>query len=144
MSHDTEPATARTAATDRLVAALHDPGHLYTGEQLAYLLGADRRWRDDEARERGVRAGLEQARDEFTELMLDAIVRARHVRPFSESELRRHIQREHYRREHDTAARHPWRGDYTGGAVEVWEDPERGARADAYTAWLKQQPRVWP
>ncbi len=109
MHHDHSAPPAATAV-ERLVAALADPGRTFSRDQVLYLIAADRRWNGD-----AVRA-------EVTELNLDAIARGVRAPAFSEAALRREGYRRTARREWDTAAVHPWRGDHPGGELATdWD-----------------------
>lgn len=65
-------------------------------------------------------AGFLAGQAEATERHLDALAVAYATPPWREVDTRRDIERRTARREADTAAGHPWRGDHPGGAVPAW------------------------
>lgn len=142
MSHNT--AGDGLTPHERMVAMLADPCALFDRSQVAYLMRAQARWSREEAEERAHREGEADGHAAAMAGVQAAIVAAGPVQAFSEHWHRMEGYRRRARREHDTAAVHPWRGDHPGGPVPVWEDPERGARIGAYNARLKAMDEVRP
>lgn len=119
--------TERHKATshDRLIAALNDPNHLFTADQVAYLMATSGRWATEAphgeslayraAFEAGYQARIAEENEQWPPAP---------VWSATDGKL---VEQARYRKEADKIASQPCIGDYQGGPVE-WDD--RGWRND--------------
>jgi hypothetical protein len=131
--------TADATPIDRLQAALADPDHLFTREQVAYLMGEAARWAreavEGEPSELSWRSGYE------------AGYRARVAEENAEyppppvSIGGRWVDQVTYRRQCDADGRRRRRGDYRGGPVREW-GPSWCGDADADGVAREHGPHV--
>jgi hypothetical protein len=117
---DTIPASP----TERLIAALADPDARFTGDQVAWFIAADRRWRAEAEHgepdpmtyaagfQDGYRARVDEENEEYRR---SAEAQRRQV-----GETVRWMETVDARRRADRDGRRRRRGDHRGGPVEVW------------------------
>ncbi len=132
----------------RLARALKDPLHLFTRNQMVYLMATAARWGRESvnhdlayAYEMGERAAFRHV----AELNLAAIRTALDTPPFSATETVRDIARKQAREAWDTAARVPRDGDLppNSGGVPCWDyEPHESRAAEQLLVELAQLPRV--
>lgn len=109
-------------ALGRMRGMLADPSATFTRTQLVWFISAAMRMGHEHGHAMGLEQGDRAGRSAVAELILDALAHPSTRAPFSERELRMEGYRNTARREHDTAAAHPWRTDHPGGSVPVWGD----------------------
>lgn len=111
------------SGTKRIVAALRDPYHLFSRDQLAFLMARATRWGYEAAGydlAHAYELGRASARRELTELNLAAIESAINTPPFSVAEIERDRAQRKAREEADAVALRPRESDYMGGPVPAW------------------------
>lgn len=106
-----------TTAHERLIAALNDPNHLFTADQVAYLMATAGRWSNESpageslayraAFEAGYQARIAEENAKTAEPVWSAL----------DTKL---VTQANYRKHHDEIAAQPCVGDYLGGPVD-WE-----------------------
>ena len=131
--------TERHKATshDRLIAALNDPNHLFTADQVAYLMATSGRWAVEAppgeslaykaAYEAGYQARIAEENQQWPPA------------PVWTAEDGRMVEQAKYRAKVDEIASQPCVGDYQGGPVE-WED--RGWRNDVHMVAIQTRKLV--
>jgi hypothetical protein len=134
------------SGTEKAVAALNDPYHLFTRDQVAFLMARATRWGREGAGydlAHAYELGRASAHRELAELNMAAIESAITVPPFSAGEIEKDRARQAARAAADQAAREPRDSDHPGGPVPEWDlGPDVAQRATEAFARLDALPRV--
>jgi hypothetical protein len=125
--------TIQETPTDRWIAALADPGHLYTAEQVARMIRLDRECHDVLSYQAGFDAGYQARNDELNDQYRRDVIASVQAR----TGLLQMIDRADVRRRADQDGRQPRPDDHRGGPVPVWDDDRPDPKFDRRPPWAR-------